>query len=74
MNNIVDLIRDVLTEYAPNEWVLLADLGTKIKQREPDFLPTMYGFEKLLPLLQSLPDMVMIRRDDKHIPLIIVVD
>lgn len=45
-----------------NEWISLAQLGNTLKQKEPDFSPQKYNFEKLSDLLEAVPDLVRVDR------------
>jgi len=53
-------INDIADE---NGWAYLGELGNILIKRRPDFDPRNYGFEKLLPLLKSLPQFEIDERE-----------
>ncbi len=46
----------------------LAQLGSLIRALHPDFSPQRYGHEKLRPLLEEMPDVVKVIKDDSISP------
>jgi len=53
-------INDIADE---NGWAYLGELGNILIKRRPDFDPRNYGFEKLLPLLKSMPQFEIDERE-----------
>lgn len=45
-----------------NSWIGLAQLGSALKQKDPDFSPQKYNFERLSDLLEAAPDLVKFDR------------
>jgi len=51
------LIRSSVDDIADEDgWAFLGDVGSLLIKKKPDFDPRNYGFEKLTPLIKSLPD------------------
>lgn len=46
-----------------NGWAFLGDIGNLLLKKQPNFDPRNYGFEKLTPLLKSLPQFEVDKRD-----------
>lgn len=52
---LIDAIRTIVTETSDEDgWAYLANVGTLLSRRQPDFDSRNYGFTKLTPLVQSL--------------------
>jgi hypothetical protein len=62
---VFELVNRSLQE---GEWVHLAQVVGKFRDIDPDFSASKYGHEKLLLLLQSIPELVEIKRDDSVDP------
>jgi hypothetical protein len=63
--SIYELISKSLSS---GECVHLAQIVGKFRSIDPDFSASKYGFEKLLPLLQSVPNLVDLKKDDSTHP------
>ncbi len=66
---IASTINDVADE---NGWANLADVGSLIIKKQPDFDPRNFGFQKLTPLIRSIPSIEIDERESgnktiKHI-------
>ncbi|MBP5387451.1 MAG: NYN domain-containing protein [Prevotella sp.] len=54
--SIIKLLRKTIDDLADdNEWVSLAEVGSLLLKKRPDFDPRNYGFSKLTPLIESCP-------------------
>ena len=55
-NAVIKLLRQTIDDLADdNDWVSLAEVGSLIMKKRPDFDPRNYGFQKLTPLIESCP-------------------
>ena len=55
-NAVIRLLRHTIDDLADdNDWVSLAEVGSLIMKKRPDFDPRNYGFQKLTPLIESCP-------------------
>lgn len=55
-NALIKLLRHTIDDLADdNDWVSLAEVGSLIMKKRPDFDPRNYGFQKLTPLIESCP-------------------
>jgi uncharacterized LabA/DUF88 family protein len=53
---IIKLLRQTIDDLTDeNEWVSLAEVGSLLLKKRPDFDPRNYGFPKLTPLIESCP-------------------
>lgn len=53
---IIKLLRHTINDLADdNDWVSLAEVGSLLLKKRPDFDPRNYGFQKLTPLIESCP-------------------
>ncbi|MBQ4295754.1 MAG: NYN domain-containing protein, partial [Prevotella sp.] len=53
---VIKLLRHTINDLADdNEWVSLAEVGSLLLKKRPDFDPRNYGFQKLTPLIESCP-------------------
>ncbi|MGQ1909530.1 NYN domain-containing protein [Marinifilum sp. RC60d5] len=51
----INLLKNSIDDIADdNGWAFLAELGSLINKKKPDFDPRNYGFNKLTPLIKSL--------------------
>ncbi|MDB5202507.1 MAG: hypothetical protein JWQ27_1916 [Ferruginibacter sp.] len=57
---ITATINDIADE---NGWAFLGDVGNLLLKKQPDFDPRNYGFMKLTPLIKSLPQFEIDKRD-----------
>ena len=44
-------------------WAFLGDVGSLLQKKQPNFDSRNYGFQKLTPLIKSIPDFEVERRD-----------
>ena len=62
-------IRAIISKALPEkEWINLAQIGSLLRTVDPDFSATKYGFDKLRPMLESIPDLVEIRQVNDIFP------
>lgn len=62
-------ISELINKSLPcGEWVHLAKVIEKFKDIDPDFSTSKYGFKKLLPLLQSVPELVDLEKYNSICP------
>ncbi len=57
---IAATINDIADE---NGWAFLGDVGNLISKKQPNFDPRNYGFTKLTPLIKSLPQFEIDKRE-----------
>ncbi len=57
---IATTISDLADE---NGWAFLGDIGNSILKKQPNFDPRNYGFQKLTPLIKSLPQFEIDKRE-----------
>ena len=58
------LIKATINDLADeNGWAFLGDIGNLILKKQPDFDPRNYGFLKLTPLIKSLPQFEIDKRE-----------
>ena len=60
LNLISSTINDVADD---SGWAYLADVGSLIMKKQPDFDPRNFGFGKLSPLIRSIPSIEIDERD-----------
>lgn len=48
-----------------NGWAFLGDVGNLLLKKQPNFDPRNYGFQKLTPLIKSLPQFEIDKRDSE---------
>ena len=54
--SVIKLLRQTIDDIADdNDWVSLAEVGSLLLKKCPDFDPRNYGFQKLTPLIESCP-------------------
>lgn len=70
----INLLKNSIDDIADDDgWAFLAELGSLINKKKPDFDPRNYGFNKLTPLIKSLQSHFEIderdsgKRNIKHI-------
>lgn len=62
--SIVNLISSSINDVADESgWAYLADVGSLIMKKQPDFDPRNFGFLKLTPLIRSIPSIEIDERD-----------
>ena len=70
-NAVIRLLRHTIDDLADdNDWVSLAEVGSLIMKKRPDFDPRNYGFQKLMPLIESCPkhfDIEKRKVDNSHV-------
>ncbi|WP_055443234.1 NYN domain-containing protein [Lacinutrix himadriensis] len=47
-------------------WAFLGDVGSLLQKKQPNFDSRNYGFQKLTPLIKSIPDFEIERREDNR--------
>ncbi|MCP5501922.1 MAG: NYN domain-containing protein [Leptospiraceae bacterium] len=52
LNLIFSTVEDLADDYG---WSFLGDIGNQLTKKRPDFDPRNFGFDKLTPLIKSLP-------------------
>jgi len=57
---IAHTINDIADE---NGWAFLGDVGNLLLKKQPNFDPRNYGFQKLTPLIKSLPQFEIDKRE-----------
>lgn len=57
---ITHTVNDLADE---NGWAFLGDIGNLLLKKQPNFDPRNYGFQKLTPLIKSLPQFEIDKRD-----------
>jgi Fe-S-cluster formation regulator IscX/YfhJ len=57
---IASTINDLADE---NGWAFLGDVGNLVLKKQPNFDPRNYGFQKLTPLIKSLPQFEIDKRE-----------
>jgi uncharacterized LabA/DUF88 family protein len=61
---IIKLITSSINDVADESgWAYLADVGSLIMKKQPDFDPRNFGFMKLTPLIRSIPSIEIDERD-----------
>ena len=60
MKLIAHTINDLADE---NGWAFLGDVGNLVLKKQPNFDPRNYGFQKLTPLIKSLPQFEIDKRE-----------
>jgi len=62
--NTLSLISSTINDVADESgWAYLADVGSLIMKKQPDFDPRNFGFMKLTPLIRSIPSIEIDERD-----------
>ena len=60
----IKLIKATIDDLADeNGWAFLGEVGNLIIKKQPDFDPRNYGFLKLTPLIKSLPQFEIDKRE-----------
>ena len=62
--NLINLLKSSINDIADeNGWAYLGELGNLLLKKRPDFDPRNYGYEKLLPLIESLGNFEIDKRE-----------
>ena len=68
---VIKLLRHTIDDLTDdNEWVSMAEVGSLILKKRPDFDPRNYGFQKLTPLIESCPKYFEVEKrkaDNSHV-------
>jgi uncharacterized protein (TIGR00288 family) len=61
----IKLIAATIDDVADDDgWAFLGDVGSLIQKKQPNFDARNYGFQKLTPLINSIPNFEVERRED----------
>lgn len=61
----IKLIATTIDDVADDDgWAFLGDVGSLLQKKQPNFDSRNYGFQKLTPLINSIPDFEIERRED----------
>lgn len=64
-NKEIQLISTTIHDVADEEgWAYLGDVGSLLQKKQPNFDSRNYGFQKLTPLIKSLPNIEVETRDN----------
>jgi uncharacterized LabA/DUF88 family protein len=70
-NKFIQLLKSTIEDLADDDgWTFLAEVGSMIIKKKPDFDPRNYGFFKLTPLIKSLTKHIIVDErvvEGKHI-------
>lgn len=62
---VIQLIATTISDLADEEgWAFLGDVGSLLQKKQPDFDSRNYGFQKLTPLISSIPQFEIEQRDN----------
>lgn len=62
-------VHKLITDSLPkNKWVNLAQVVPYFRTIDPDFHPSKYNFEKVKPMLESVPQLVKLKKNDAVFP------
>ena len=68
---VIKLLRHTIDDLTDdNDWVSMAEVGSLILKKRPDFDPRNYGFQKLTPLIESCSKYIEIEKrkvDNSHV-------
>ena len=60
---VIKLLRHTIDDLSDdNDWVSMAEVGSLVLKKSPDFDPRNYGFQKLTPLIESCPKYFEVER------------
>ena len=66
-NKEIKLIASTISDLADDEgWAFLGDVGSLLQKKQPNFDARNYGFQKLTPLIKSIPNFEIERREDSR--------
>ena len=64
---VIKLISTTIDDVADDDgWAFLGDVGSLLQKKQPNFDSRNYGFQKLTPLIASLPGFEVERREDSR--------
>ena len=67
---LIKLLRHTIDDLTDdNDWVSLAEVGSLLLKKRPDFDPRNYGFQKLTPLIEACPKFFEVEKrkaDNSH--------
>lgn len=62
---LIQLISATISDLADEDgWAFLGDVGSLLQKKQPDFDSRNYGFQKLTPLINSIPQFEIEQRDN----------
>ncbi|WP_299577915.1 NYN domain-containing protein [uncultured Sunxiuqinia sp.] len=62
---VIRLIASSISDLADDDgWAFLGDVGNLIQKKQPNFDSRNYGFQKLTPLIKSIPDFEIDQREN----------
>lgn len=63
----IKFISSTISDMADDEgWAFLGDVGSLMQKKQPNFDSRNYGFQKLTPLIKSIPNFEIERREDSR--------
>ncbi len=63
----IKFISSTISDLADDEgWAFLGDVGSLLQKKQPNFDSRNYGFQKLTPLIKSIPNFEIERREDSR--------
>lgn len=63
----ITFISSTISDVADDEgWAFLGDVGSLLQKKQPNFDARNYGFQKLMPLIKSIPKFEIERREDSR--------
>jgi len=60
---IINTIKDIADDEG---WAFMGEVGSLLQKKQPNFDPRNYGFQKLTPLISSIPDIEIETRDNTN--------
>lgn len=61
---VIKLIATTITDLSDDDgWAFLGDVGSLLQKKQPNFDPRNYGFQKLTPLISSIPQFEIEQRE-----------
>ena len=63
----IKFISQTISDLADDDgWAFLGDVGSLLQKKQPNFDSRNYGFQKLMPLIKSIPSFEIERREDSR--------
>jgi len=63
----IRFISSTISDLADDDgWAFLGDVGSLLQKKQPNFDSRNYGFQKLTPLISSIPNFEIERREDSR--------
>jgi len=63
----IKFISSTISDLADDDgWAFLGDVGSLLQKKQPNFDSRNYGFQKLMPLIKSIPNFEIERREDSR--------